>query len=1147
MLRIVPIFVPILVLAARIAHAASLAESIDVSGDSISRGFDANTGSCNYADNVSRNWATGEDHGSNFCSAGGVTFSHAERLECAKGGFVSIYNDAASGADMLNDFFNQAQTIKLNLTASAAPRYVPVFMGHNDICTNTTSRTGNSCGGDEDPNNYCRTTNVAFEREFRRGMDQLIQIPSVRIGVSALARVSELCNFGSKQGCGLTSLGNCGTIWSLFPICQSLTDDCSNQRRIDAYNTAVGYNEILSRVTAEYAVIPVGGLSLTGAVKAPDVHIRYADGAFYYKFGSSDVSCCDCFHPSDTGQAKIAQFGWDGLQCSASTQCCATSGNALTDAKCDVVDTTTFYPSGFWPGGMPCGNGIIDPMEQCDDGNTVDGDCCSSSCQFESSGSACASDGNLCTNDFCNGAGACTHPNNTAPCDDGLFCTVNDACSAGSCTGATRNCSGAGDQCNVGVCNEASDACVAQPKTNGTTCIDGNACTQTDTCQGGVCTGANPITCTAQDQCHVAGTCNPLSGVCSNPPATNGAPCNDGDACTQIDSCQSGSCTGASPVVCTAQDQCHVAGTCNPSTGTCSNPPKPNGSTCSDGDACTQTDSCQSGTCTGANPVTCTAQDQCHAVGTCNPSTGTCSNPPKTNGSPCSDGDLCTQTDTCQSGTCTGANPVTCTALDQCHDAGTCSPLSGTCTNPPKTNGAPCSDGSGCTTGDACQSGICTPTGFVTCTAQDQCHLVGSCDAQTGLCSNPPRPDGAACSDGNACTQSDTCQSGACSSGTPVVCTAQDQCHTAGTCNTSTGACSNPAKPDGASCSDGNACTQTDTCTGGACGGANPITCTPLDQCHDTGTCNPTTGACSNPSKADGAPCNDGDACTQTDTCATGACTGGNPVVCAPADACHDAGVCNPSTGVCTQATEPDGTTCDDGNPCTSGDACTSGACGGGPSCGDGVVQAGCGEVCDAGPANGSNQCCSTSCTLVDGDGDGLCDAVDPCTNGAAFITTQVKLGRQTTPPGDDTLAWKAQLTLPVPFTPPLDPSVHGVRLVLAHSTSTVLDVSIPGGLVAGSPAIGWRNLNGVRWLYVDKNPIPGGGISKVLIKHRTSTPGLLDLRVKGKRGSLPPVPGNPPLAAILVLDPPVATTGQCGEATRPCTFNGSASSRRCQ
>jgi hypothetical protein len=259
----------VLLMLARVAGAAVLAESMSVSGDSISRAYDANTGSCNYGDNVSRNWATGDDHGGSFCSSGGTTFSHAERLECAKGGDVTIFNDAASGADMLSDFYNQAQSIKLNLSSSPAPRYVAVFQGHNDICTNTTSRTGNGCSGDDDPNNYCRTTNVAFEREFRRGMDQLIQIPSARIGVSALARVSELCNFGSKSGCGLGAFGDCELVWSLVDICASLTVDCSDQRRIDAYNTAVGYNEILERVTVEYAAIPVGGLSLTGAVKAP--------------------------------------------------------------------------------------------------------------------------------------------------------------------------------------------------------------------------------------------------------------------------------------------------------------------------------------------------------------------------------------------------------------------------------------------------------------------------------------------------------------------------------------------------------------------------------------------------------------------------------------------------------------------------------------------------------------------------------------------------------------------------------------------------------------------------------------------------------------------------------------------------------------
>jgi len=44
-----------------------------------------------------------------------------------------------------------------------------------------------------------------------------------------------------------------------------------------------------------------------------------------------------------------------------------------------------------------------------------------------------------------------------------------------------------------------------------------------------------------------------------------------------------------------------------------------------------------------------------------------------------------------------------------------------------------------------------------------------------------------------------------------------------------------------------------------------PIECTALDSCHEVGVCSTTTGQCSNPTKADGASCSDGDLCTQVD------------------------------------------------------------------------------------------------------------------------------------------------------------------------------------------------------------------------------------------------------------------------------------------
>src|SRR5207245_582788 len=161
---------------------------------------------------------------------------------------------------------------------------------------------------------------------------------------------------------------------------------------------------------------------------------------------------------------------------------------------------------------------------------------------------------------------------------------------------------------------------------------DGDAGTLSDTCQGGTSRAGNSVTCTAQDQCHDAGTCNPATGLCSNPSKADGTGCNDGDACTLSDTCQGGTCTAGNSVTCTAQDQCHDAGTCNPATGLCSNPSKADGTGCNDGDACTLTDTCHGATCTGANSVTCTAQDQCHDAGTCDPATALCSNPNKSDG-----------------------------------------------------------------------------------------------------------------------------------------------------------------------------------------------------------------------------------------------------------------------------------------------------------------------------------------------------------------------------------------------------------------------------------------------------------------------------------------------------------------------------------
>ena len=81
-----------------------------------------------------------------------------------------------------------------------------------------------------------------------------------------------------------------------------------------------------------------------------------------------------------------------------------------------------------------------------------------------------------------------------------------------------------------GMCDDAATLpvdCVpfCSVRADGTPCDDGDGCTRTDTCQGGVCVGADPVVCAAADQCHVPGTCNPASGACSSPAAPDGLMC----------------------------------------------------------------------------------------------------------------------------------------------------------------------------------------------------------------------------------------------------------------------------------------------------------------------------------------------------------------------------------------------------------------------------------------------------------------------------------------------------------------------------------------------------------------------------------------------------------------------------------------------
>jgi hypothetical protein len=303
------------------------------------------------------------------------------------------------------------------------------------------------------------------------------------------------------------------------------------------------------------------------------------------------------------------------------------------------------------------------------------------------------------TGDACSGGVTCS----SGFCVDGVCCSVP------SCP--------APDACHTAACGAGTGLCVSLPRSDGTSCDDGNACTQPGTCQLGVCKGQSPLVCSAPDSCHDA-YCDPASGQCVTQARAEGASCNSGYACAQAGVCQSGACNGATPIACPAPDACHDVA-CHPAMGTCTLTEKANGAACDDHDACSQADACQAGVCKGASAA---------------------------NGTACDDHDLCTTSEACQSGACVGGAPVVCAPLDACHDQGTCIPSSGLCSNPLKpacnpgldggTTVAPggvqiCADDAACATGH-CADGVCCDTACKdTCSS---CVLPG----HAGLCMQEP-------------------------------------------------------------------------------------------------------------------------------------------------------------------------------------------------------------------------------------------------------------------------------------------------------------------------------------------------------------------------------------------------------------------------
>ena len=463
----------------------------------------------------------------------------------------------------------------------------------------------------------------------------------------------------------------------------------------------------------------------------------------------------------------------------------ASFASNLTDN--DFNDTTDVFKT-LRPG---CGNGILEPGEQCDDGNLNDGDCCSTTCQFEPSGSTCPDDGNPCTTDLCNATGTCIH----------------DAGNAGAV------CRPVGGECDVQeTCTGSSADCPPDLKeTPGTACTpDDNPCTL-DQCDGthNECqhpAGNAGVECrTAAGECDLPEKCTGTSAECP-PDAKQGS----GTACTPDNNpCTLDQCDGT-------HDECqHPAGNA--------------GAVCrvGSGDACDPDEKCDG-----------TSKDCPQDV--VKPPTFVCRTG---SGDACDPDEKCTGTarQPCPPDVVQPPTFVCRLAAGLCDVAETCSGIARqTC--PPdgvKTIGTLCRPGSGdvcdpdekCNgTSKDCPQDIIEPPTFVCRTGSgDVCDPDEKCTGTAGQHCPPDvvEPSTFVCrSAGGVCDVTESCTGVALQScpantfkpqGTP--CTDDGNVCTTDVCPGDAATCGHPAVPNGTACDDGRADTIHDACQNGVCVG----------------------------------------------------------------------------------------------------------------------------------------------------------------------------------------------------------------------------------------------------------------------------------------------------------------------------------------
>lgn len=247
-----------------IAAAATppLPASIAAVGDSISQA--ASSGGSLGTDYPQNSWSTGTNASVN---------SHYLRL-LALNPAISGHNDnrSVSGAKVAG------LNAQMQGLATLQPDYLTVLIGGNDLCTNTVGEM---------------TSVSAFRAQFESAMATLSVVsPNTNVYVSSIPNVYHLWELFKGDFWARF-------IWSVGNVCQSLLANPTSitaadvARRETVKERNLAFNTQLAAVCAVYVL-----------------HCRWDGNAAYNTVFTTSDAAGDYFHPSISGQAKLAAVSW---------------------------------------------------------------------------------------------------------------------------------------------------------------------------------------------------------------------------------------------------------------------------------------------------------------------------------------------------------------------------------------------------------------------------------------------------------------------------------------------------------------------------------------------------------------------------------------------------------------------------------------------------------------------------------------------------------------------------------------------------------------------------------------------------------------------------------------------------------------------